>query len=253
MINKWTREETIVAFNAYCKIPFKDSSKNHPLIIEYAKLIGRSPSALNMKIGNLGRLDPKLKEQGIIGLSHGAKLEEDVWNDFYKNPDIFAYESECVIAKYRNLSIEQTVETDGVVLPNGEERMSYIKQRVHQRFFREIIMSTYNCKCCISGIQNKELLEACHILSWCEDLTNRCNPENGLCMNVLFHKAYDQYLIGITPDYDIVISDEMFEKATEENFRNYLKCVNGQKIITPKRFAPNKSFLDFHYQKYLNH
>lgn len=72
MINKWTREETIVAFNAYCKIPFKDSNKKHPLIIEYAKLIGRSPSALNMKIGNLGRLDPKLKEQGIIGLSHGA-------------------------------------------------------------------------------------------------------------------------------------------------------------------------------------
>lgn len=72
-------------------------------------------------------------------------------------------------------------------------------------------------------------------------------------MNVLFHKAYDQYLIGITPDYDIVISDEMFEKATEENFRNYLKFVNGQKIITPKRFAPNKSFLDFHYQKDLNH
>lgn len=27
MMNKWTREETIVAFNLYCKIPFKSSSK----------------------------------------------------------------------------------------------------------------------------------------------------------------------------------------------------------------------------------
>ena len=25
MMNKWTREETIIAFNAYCKIPFKNS------------------------------------------------------------------------------------------------------------------------------------------------------------------------------------------------------------------------------------
>ena len=26
-MNKWTREETIVAFNLYCKIPFKSSSQ----------------------------------------------------------------------------------------------------------------------------------------------------------------------------------------------------------------------------------
>ena len=31
MMNKWTREETIVAFNLYCKIPFKSSSKTHPM------------------------------------------------------------------------------------------------------------------------------------------------------------------------------------------------------------------------------
>ncbi len=253
MINSWTLEETIVAFNAYCKIPFKDSNKYHPLIIEYAKLIGRSPSALNMKIGNLGRLDPKLKEKGIVGLSHGAKIEEEVWNKFYKSPDTFAYESECIIAKYRNLTIEQTIGTDNIAFPYGEERMSYVKQRVNQRFFRDIIMSTYDFRCCISGIQNTELLEACHILSWRENTTNRCNPENGLCMNVLFHKAYDKYLIGITPDYDIVVSDEMFEETTEENFRKYLKSINGKKIISPKRFAPNKFFLDLHYQKYLNH
>ena len=65
MNNNWTREETIIAFNVYCKIPFKDSNKNHPMIIKYANIIGRSPSALNMKVGNLGRLDPKLKEKGI--------------------------------------------------------------------------------------------------------------------------------------------------------------------------------------------
>ena len=29
MMNKWTREETIIAFNAYCKIPFKNSRKTH--------------------------------------------------------------------------------------------------------------------------------------------------------------------------------------------------------------------------------
>jgi len=32
-MEKWTREVTIIAFNLYCKIPFKDSSKTHPEVI----------------------------------------------------------------------------------------------------------------------------------------------------------------------------------------------------------------------------
>lgn len=62
-MNNWTREETIIAFNLYCKIDIRNSHKNHPLIIKYAKLLGRTPSALNMKIGNIARLDPDLKQK----------------------------------------------------------------------------------------------------------------------------------------------------------------------------------------------
>ena len=71
-MKNWTRNETIIAFNLYCKIPFKNCSKMHPMIIKYANILGRTPSALNMKIGNIGRLDPDLKSQGISGLTHGA-------------------------------------------------------------------------------------------------------------------------------------------------------------------------------------
>ena len=56
----WTREEEIIVFNLYCKIPFKTSSKSRPDVIRIARIIGRSPSAVNMKIGNFGRFDPKL-------------------------------------------------------------------------------------------------------------------------------------------------------------------------------------------------
>ena len=58
------------------------------MIIEYARILGRSPSALNMKVGNIGRLDPDLKSQGIIGLVHGAKMEEEVWKEFNDNYSI---------------------------------------------------------------------------------------------------------------------------------------------------------------------
>lgn len=104
-MNAWTREETIIAFNVYCKIPFKNCSKSHPMIIKYAKILGRSPSALNMKVGNIGRLDPDLRTQGIMGLRHGAKMEEEVWNEFYGNMDNLAYESEKLVAQFSKQSI----------------------------------------------------------------------------------------------------------------------------------------------------
>ena len=34
MNNNWTREATIIAFNVYCKIPFKCSKKTHPLVVK---------------------------------------------------------------------------------------------------------------------------------------------------------------------------------------------------------------------------
>ena len=251
-MNTWTREETIVAFNVYCKIPFKSSSKTHPMIIKYANLLNRTPSALNMKIGNIGRLDPDLKRQGISGLVHGAKMEEEVWNEFYGNPELLAFESEKIIARLTNQSIEMctSIRTDD--LPQGRERSVIIKQRVNQSFFRSTVMSAYNFHCCISGVNIAELLEACHIVDWSQDERNRVNPKNGLCMNSFFHKAYDKLFIAISPDLTIIISDELLQNTVDNKFRKYLECINGEKIIMPNKFLSKKEFLQVHYEKFKN-
>ena len=251
-MNKWTREETIVAFSIYCKIPFKNSSKTHPMIIKYANILGRSPSALNMKVGNIGRLDSTLKEQGIIGLLHGAKMEEDVWNEFYGNPELLAFESEKIIAQLSNQSIEVStgIKTDD--LPKGTERDIIIKQRINQSFFRSTVLSAYNFHCCISGVNVTELLEACHIVDWSQDERNRINPQNGLCMNSFFHKAYDKYLLGITPDMRIVVSEELLSGSIDTSFLDYLKTLNGRKILLPDKFLPQKELLAIHHDKFIN-
>lgn len=251
-MNKWTREETIVAFNIYCKIPFKSSSKTHPMIIKYAKLLGRSSSALNMKVGNIGRLDPDLKKYGITGLTHGAKMEEEVWNEFYANPDLLAFESEKIIAQMSNQSIENSSAIQIDDLPLGYERTAIIRQRVNQSFFRSAVMGAYNFRCCISGVNSPQLVEACHILRWSEDPNNRTNPKNGLCMNPFFHKAYDKYLLAISPDMLIIVSEELFQSTTEKSFFNYLKEINGRKIQLPDKFFPQRELLALHYNKFVN-
>lgn len=251
-MNNWTREETIIAFNVYCKIAFKSSSKSNPIVIKYANMLGRTPSALNMKIGNIGRLDPDLKEKGISGLSHGAKMEEEVWKEFYDNPEKLAYESEKLIAELSKVPIEKISGIKIDDLPIGRDRETIIKQRVNQSFFRSTVLNSYDFRCCISGVKNIELLEACHIVDWSDDFHNRTNPKNGLCMNPFFHKAYDKHLLAITPDFAIVVSDKLLQSVEDVRFKNYLKDLSGAKIHLPNKFKPQRELLEIHYSKYLS-
>ena len=175
-----------------------------------------------------------------------------VWDEFYANPEQLIYESECLIAKYSNDSIEHTSNIDLANLPEGTERLAVIKQRVNQTFFRYSVLSSYDNKCCISGIGNQLLLEACHIKDWSVDSENRTNPENGLCLNSLFHRAYDKFLLAITPDYHIVISEKFIADTGDDLFKQYLIDINGRTINLPSRFYPRKDLLDYHYQKYLS-
>lgn len=243
--NNWTREETIVAFNVYCKIPFKNSSKTNPTVIKYANIIGRSPSALNMKIGNIGRLDPELKKRGIVGLSNGSKLEEEVWNEFNGNWEKLAFESELLIAKFQNTSIDKTIDIDWES-KTGIDKEAIVKQRINQNFFRSTILSSYNLKCCITGLSIPQLLVASHIKPWSTDKVNRLNPRNGLCLNSIHDKAFDKGFITITPDFNIKLSSVLLEQKDDKSIKNLFISYENNKITLPDRFLPDRTFLEYH-------
>jgi len=246
--NNWTREETIVAFNVYCKIPFKKSSKSNPIVIKYANIIGRSPSALNMKIGNFGRLDPELKKQGITGLINGSRLEEVIWNEFNGNWEKLAFESEELIAKFQNKKIEDIKEFNVDSFPKGLDRKVMVKTRVNQNFFRSTILSSYNLKCCITGLSIPDFLVASHIKPWSKDKENRTNPHNGLCLNSIHDKAFDKGFITVTSDYKIKVSDCLNDYSKDKSVKEFFIKYDSQNIFKPERFVPTQEFLDYHYQ-----
>jgi putative restriction endonuclease len=117
-----------------------------------------------MKIGNFGSFDPELKRSGIVGLGNTSKMDELVWQEFNSNWDNLAYESEMLIAKFVNQPIEEVAEINLEDIPLGKEREAVIKQRVNQSFFRATILSSYNLKCCITGLSISEFLVASHIV-----------------------------------------------------------------------------------------
>ena len=244
----WTRDELILAINLYCKIPFGKMHHRNPLIIEFANLIGRTPSSITFKLGNLASFDPSLKERGIKGTTNASKLDKEIWDEFYQNWDKALIQSEQLLANMNNSSIEKINNIDLENLPkDGIEKERVVKTRVNQSIFRNIVLATYNNRCCITGIENSELLIASHIVPWSKDEKNRLNPMNGLCLNALHDKAFDSGLITISPDdYTIKLSPLLKSKtvasAIEYNFISF----ENKTIILPDKFLPSREFLDFH-------
>ena len=162
---RWTREETLIVFNLYCRIPFKDSNKAHPDVQYIARLIGRTPDSVNMKIGNFGSLDPELKKRGIRGLTNRSRLDESVWNEFHDNWEELIDESERLIAE-RERTLDIPTRNSESVQREGRDKIAERKVRENQRFFRNAILSAYENRCCVTGIDIEALLIASHIKPW---------------------------------------------------------------------------------------
>ena len=244
----WTKEQTIIALNLYCKIPFNRVSSNHPDIIRIANIIGRSPNSVKMKIGNFGSFDPELKRRGIVGLANTSKMDVEVWNEFNSNWENLAYESELLISKFSNKSIEEVSSISLENIPMGRERDAIIKQRVNQSFFRSTILSSYNSRCCITGLSIPDFLVASHIVPWSKDETNRLNPRNGICINSIHDKAFDKGFITITSDYKVKVSTYLDDFKKDEAVIDFFLKHSNKSIVLPDKFLPSKEFLDYHFQ-----
>lgn len=244
----WTREEEIIVLDLYCRIPFKNSSKNHPDVIKIAKLINRSPSSVNMKIGNFGSFDLELKRKGIVGLSNASKLDEQIWNEFNGSWDKLAFESEMLLRKFKNKNVftSEKCDEEKVNVLGGEKIIS-VKQRINQSFFRASVLSSYNNTCCITGINTPMLLIASHIKPWknCSD-SEKTNPCNGLCMNALHDKAFDRGYMTVTPKGKIRISNSISDIFGGAVVEKYFGIYENKDIILPEKFVPDKLFLEYH-------
>jgi putative restriction endonuclease len=246
----WTREELIVAFNLYCKIPFSKINYNHPLIKKLAEAIQRTPSAVAWKLVNFASLDPSLKERDIKGASNVGKLDKIIFDEFYHDWNTLAYESEVLLADFLNQDLEKIIIEDyeNYEIKEGKVRESLVKVRVNQSFFRSAVLASYDNKCCITGISINEFLIASHIIPWSKDEKNRLNPENGLCLNSIHDKAFDKGFLTIDFDYKIKISKYFDEFKKENNIQKFFLDFENKEIQMPKRFLPNKDFLEYHHQ-----
>lgn len=250
---KWSEDETILAFYYYCQIPFGKIDHRNPQIIQIAELIGRTPSSVSLKMGNLGHFDPSLQRRNVVGMSNASKLDEQVVKEFLDNWEELAVRARQIEAEYllvarqRSTDIDTLPASDIETLPEGIDNLTKTKHRINQKFFREAVLSSYLQRCCITGMALPPLLVASHIKPWAvsNPKTERTNPCNGLCLNALHDKAFDRGLITVLPDYTVRVSSEL-KKARLDAETEWLLACDRQRITLPERFLPAREFLEYH-------
>lgn len=243
---EWSREELVLAFHAYCQIPFAKTKASNPDVVALANLLGRTPSSVARKLGNFGAFDPTLAQKGISGLTHVGKADKATWQEFYGNWDALVRESER-IRRAIGASPEERSESDNFRIPEGDtERRATTKQRVYQDFFRRSVLASYNTLCCVCECDLPPILVASHIVPWSMDTKNRLNPENGLCLCLLHDGAFDCGLLTITASLAVRVAREA--KRSKSLFvRQAIVEFDGKPIQTPRRFLPRLEFLDWHF------
>ncbi|GAB2550941.1 HNH endonuclease [Spirosoma aerophilum] len=248
----WTRRELIVVFNLYLKLPFGKLDKRTKEVQELAQLIGRTDNAVSMRLNNFAHVDPYHQQRGIVGLVNGRKQVEPIWNEFINNQQGLVFESEQILAEYKHETIEEAypeIEFDLKDL-KGEMKTRFVKTRVNQSVFRQMILKTYDNRCAISGIDLPELLVAGHIVPWAENEHERLNPENGLCLSHLYDRAYEKGLICIDTDYKLLLSKQLKGHTTKAFYQQFFGRFEHQPIRIPKSYQPKKEFLEYRLERF---
>lgn len=127
-----------------------------------------------------------------------------------------------------------------------------VKQRLHQQQFRSNVIRAYSKSCAMCNLKIERLLEAAHIIP---DNMEGGDPivVNGMSLCRIHHTAYDVNIVGVTPDYQIKVSEKTLAEIDGPMLQYGLQSMHGRELIIPRRRAdrPDPERLDVRYEQFL--
>jgi putative restriction endonuclease len=145
-------------------------------------------------------------------------------------------------------------EQEPLVLDDPLERRYAFREtriRVHQARFRGRVIPAYRNLCAICRLKEPRLLDAAHIVG---DLELHGEPivANGVSLCSIHHRAFDENLVGISPDYDVHVSRQLREEE-DGPMLEVLKGFHGRAIEFPRRpdWRPSRDLLAERFEHFL--
>ncbi len=121
---------------------------------------------------------------------------------------------------------------------DDETRRGYItqqvRQRIHQRSFRDRVLRAYQEQCSICRLRHVRLLDAAHITP---DTDESGEPvvSNGLSLCKIHHAAFDNNYIGIRADYRVVVRPDIMAERDGPMLKHGLQEIHATTLSVPRR------------------
>ena len=143
---------------------------------------------------------------------------------------------------------EEILEDTNITYLRQEYATREVKQRLYQQTFREQVLDAYRDSCAICRLKHRELLDAAHIIPDSE------GGKPGLSLCKIHHTAFDQNLIGISPEYKNHIRNDILEEIDGPMLKHGIQEMHNTKLIIPRSKAsqPSKDGLAERYDKFLH-
>ena len=126
-----------------------------------------------------------------------------------------------------------------------------IEKYIRNWKFTDYVMNIYQNTCCISKLKvepNYAILEACHIQPHAKFGNDSLTNGIALCVNL--HRAFDNGLISIGKDYEVIFNKRkrFFENASPYNISQF----KNSKILLPEseKFYPSQDYLSWHRKEH---
>ncbi|MFD8099500.1 HNH endonuclease [Nocardia fluminea] len=94
------------------------------------------------------------------------------------------------------------------------------RARIGQAEFRAAVLHAYDYRCAVCGLGQRTLLAVSHIVP-IHRTTGISGVENALCLCAIHHSAFEQNLLGVTPDCEVRIKQKIMN-VTGDNMLHYV-------------------------------
>ncbi|MGE0283115.1 MAG: HNH endonuclease [Rhizobiaceae bacterium] len=185
----------------------------------------------------MASLDETLPQSGM---QNASNLDREIWAEFFRA--LFVESKTLTKPTEGPTGFHEEVADEYVYEGTSLDRFGITKQRSRQDFFRTMVLSAYDFRCAITGIEQPELLVAGHIKPWALEVGRRLDPTNGICLNRLHDRAFDRGLITFEDDGRMVTSPQLRSDTREK----ILQLANAPALKMPRRFLPDRDLLRFH-------
>ena len=116
-----------------------------------------------------------------------------------------------------------------------ERTIKHVACRRGQQTFRATLLEAYAGRCCITGCDLTDVLEAAHISPYRGPQSN--HPQNGLLLRADIHTLFDLGLLAVDDDYRLLLSDKVGDSTTYWDFASRRLELPPADMLKPDRAA----------------